>query len=125
MHPSRFDRCEPITEDDATIEAALKDAHVPSLMAALVHLTGDPSVIRGDIRPSRAFATFLADPPGGITAEQQATIRARALAALKSYRDGGRLLAPAPSEDVVHEMMSFMIGQPVPIRAPTSRSLRA
>jgi hypothetical protein len=35
MHPSTFDRCDPITEDDAAIEAALKDAHVPSLMAAL------------------------------------------------------------------------------------------
>ena len=35
---------------DAEIEAALEHAHVPSLINALVHLTGDISLIRGDIR---------------------------------------------------------------------------
>jgi hypothetical protein len=33
---------------------------------------------------------------------------------LRAYRDGGGRPPSAPSEDVVHEMMSFMIGQPVP-----------
>lgn len=57
MRTSTFDRCEPIVEDDTAIEAALSEAYVPSVMAALVHLTGDASIVRGDIRPSDDFAT--------------------------------------------------------------------
>ncbi len=29
---------------EATVDAALKDAHIPSLMMALVHLTGDAAI---------------------------------------------------------------------------------
>ena len=111
MRQCAFDRWESITEDDQAIEAALQDAHIPSLMLALVHLTGDVSIVRGDIRPSSDFATFLVDPQGGITAEQQATIRARALDVLRAYRDSGGRLPPPPSADVVREMMNFIIGQ--------------
>ena len=100
-----------ITADDPTIRSALQDAHVPSLMMALVHLTGDPSILRGDIRPSSDFFTFLADPQAGITEAQQATIRALALDALRAYRDGGGRLPPPPCEDTVHEMMNFITGQ--------------
>jgi len=44
-----------ITDNDATIAAALQDAHIPSLMLALTHITGDMSPLRGDIRPQMAF----------------------------------------------------------------------
>jgi len=37
--------------DDATIERALEDLSVPTLMLSLVHMTGDPKWIRGDIKP--------------------------------------------------------------------------
>jgi len=113
MRQDTFNRWDRITEDDEAIQSALQDAHIPSLMLALVHLTGDVSILRGDIRPSSDFATFLADPQGGITAEQQATIRARAFDVLKAYRDGGGRLPPPPSEETVHEMMNFIIGQPL------------
>ena len=73
-----------ITADDDTIRAALEDAHIPSLMVALVHLTGDAEILRGDIKPE---ISFLGDPQGGITEEQQAQIRERALDALRRYRD--------------------------------------
>jgi hypothetical protein len=33
---------QPITADDAAIAKALGDAHLPSLIAALVHITGRP-----------------------------------------------------------------------------------
>ena len=35
-----------IEVDDAAIAAALQDAHIPSLVLALVHLTGDMSLVR-------------------------------------------------------------------------------
>jgi 4-hydroxyacetophenone monooxygenase len=102
-----------ITEDDRTIESALQDAHVPSLMAALVHLTGDVGIVRGDIRPSSDFATFLMDPQGGISLEHQAKIRARALEALRAFRDGGGRMPAPPSPAIVHEMMTFVTGQQI------------
>ena len=65
MAKQAFDHWQPITEDDATIAAALEDADIPTLMVALVHLTGDLSGLRGDIRP---VGGFMAAPQGGLTA---------------------------------------------------------
>ena len=98
----------PIDADDETIRLALEDAHIPSLMNALVHLTGDADIIRGDIQPESGF---LVDPQGGIPEEDQARIRQRALEALQAFRDNGQRLPPAPSADLVHEMVNFASGQ--------------
>jgi 4-hydroxyacetophenone monooxygenase len=38
-----------ITDDDATIAAALEDVSVPALMMSMVHMTGDTSVLRGPV----------------------------------------------------------------------------
>ncbi|HTO09411.1 MAG TPA: NAD(P)/FAD-dependent oxidoreductase [Myxococcota bacterium] len=100
----------PIPKDDAALQEALAAAHVPSLMAALVHITGDAQLIRGDIRPKN---DFLADAQGGISEAQQASIRALAFEALRRFRDSGQRLPPAPSQSLVGEIVSFMIGQPV------------
>ena len=99
---------EPIEEDDAAIRAALEDAHVPSLMNALVHLTADASILRGTVRPQ---AGFLVDPQGGIAPADQAAIRARALEAISAYRDGGQRLPAPPSQALVQEMVNFATGQ--------------
>ena len=110
MAARKFDNWEPITESDSTIQAALKDASIPSLMVALVHLTGDESIMRGDIRPR---SRLLVDPQTGVTEEQQAVVRAQAFEILKAYRDGGCQLPPAPNLDQISEMMNFIIGEPL------------
>ena len=97
----------PIAAADGAIEAALEEAHVPSLINALVHLTGDASLIRGDIRPT---SELFGDPQGGIAPDQQAAIRARALNALKAYRDAGCPDLPPPSPALVKEMVDFIVG---------------
>jgi hypothetical protein len=51
----RFDSWRTIDADDAAIAAALEEANIPALMAALVHVTGDPSIIRSGIGPSNDF----------------------------------------------------------------------
>jgi 4-hydroxyacetophenone monooxygenase len=114
MRETRFDHVEPITEDDATLAAALEQAHIPSLIMSLVHLTGDTSLLRGGIRPSSDLMVFLSDPQGGVPPADQARIRERALEALKAYRDAGSRPPPAPEKDTVREMTDFMIGQALP-----------
>ena len=100
----------PFTDDDATIAAALEDVSVPALLCSLVHITGDPSWIRGDLRPAHAL---LNDYQGGMSAEDQAEARRRALPAIAAYRDGGCVLPPAPSAELAEEMMSFLACAPV------------
>ena len=102
---------EPITDDDATIAAALEDLSVPALMASMLHMTGDPSWIRGDLRPQ---GIFLNEIQGFMSADDQATVRARALDAIRAYRDGGCVLPPPPGPELVQETMSFLVGEPVP-----------
>ena len=99
-----------IPKDDDALYRALRDAHIPSLMAALVHVTGSPELIRGEIRPKN---DFLADAQGGLTPAQQEQIRALAFRELRKFRDAGQRLPAPPSQAVVGEIVGFLIGQPV------------
>ncbi len=98
---------DPITATDSAIEAALAEAHIPSLMNALVHLTGDASIVRGEVRP---VSQLFGDPQGGISEADQEAIRSRALDALKAYRQAGCPELPAPAPELVKEMVDFLIG---------------
>ena len=48
---------EPFDDDDSMIAAALDDVSIPALLCSLVHMTGDASWIRGDVRPRREAPT--------------------------------------------------------------------
>ena len=98
----------PIEAEDAAIEAALAEAHIPSLINALVHLTGDVSLIRGSARP---VSELFGDPQGGISEADQAAVRARALEALAAYRDAGCPPLSPPPVELVKEMVDFMVGR--------------
>lgn len=95
---------EPFTDDDQTIAAALEDVSVPALMCSLVHMTGDPSWIRGAIRPRVALSL---DIQSGIPADDRAEVRRLALPAIRAYRDGG-CVPHEPSRELLLEMMSFL-----------------
>ena len=101
----------PFTDDRATIAAFLEDLSVPTLMASMVHLTGDPAWIRGDIKP---LGIYLNEVQGFLPPEQQAEVRARALDAICAYRDGGCELPPAPGPELVREIMDFLVVDHVP-----------
>ena len=100
----------PFEDDDATIANALEEVSVPALLCSMVHLTGDPSWIRGDLRPQYAM---LNDFQSSMSPEMQVEARHRALAAIIEYRDNGCELPPAPNAALIHEMMSFLAVGPV------------
>jgi len=100
-----------ITESDDIIKAAIEEAHWPSLIAALVHVTGDASLVSGDIKP---VYEMMGDGQGGLTPDQIAQTKARAFEALKKYRDGGCKLPPHPTPDTVRKMMTFVAGGDIP-----------
>jgi 4-hydroxyacetophenone monooxygenase len=101
----------PIASSDDTIREALDSAHLPSLIAALVHITGDASLVKGEIKP---VYDFFGDGQGGLTEQQRAQTKERALAALKTHRDRGHKLPPQPSFDDVRAMMNFVAGADIP-----------
>jgi 4-hydroxyacetophenone monooxygenase len=103
--------CSPITEDDATIAAFLQDVSVPALMMSVVHMTGDPSIVRGSHRPA---GIYLNEVQGFMDESDQAAVRAEALRAICAYRDSGCTLPPPPGPDLIHEMMNVLVAQEVP-----------
>ena len=105
---SAQEKLEKIDLDNASIAAALETAHIPSLILALVHLTGDISLIRGDVQPQMAFLS----PDDGLTEEQRATVRSRALEVLASHRDDPKPFY-MPTDEELEEMLSFLVGQEV------------
>lgn len=102
---------QPVVEDDAFLAEALEHGSIATLMMAIVHLTGDASLLDGPIRPVKPLP---GEHDGGLPDEDKAAIRARALDALRAYRDRGCTLPPAPTPATIRAMMSFMVGETVP-----------
>src|SRR5262245_9707941 len=102
---------EPIAADDAALERALADAHLPCLLAALVHLTGNLAAVR---EAGTLAQGAFAGEQGGMSADAQARARAAALAALRDYRDAGCPAPPSLSDELVRELMSFLTAGRVP-----------
>ncbi|MCU1485900.1 MAG: 4-hydroxyacetophenone monooxygenase [Actinomycetia bacterium] len=99
----------PFDDDDAAIAAALDDVSVPTLLCSLVHVTGDPSWIRDVALPHLPSS---ADFQCGLSDEELAELRGRALPAIAAYRDAGC----EPKElslDLLVEMMSFLACRPI------------
>ena len=98
----------PIDAGDETLRDALNEANIPALMTALVHLTGNADIIRGDIRPMENAFTDLQG--AGIPPEQQQEIRDLAFDVIREFRDNGSQLPGIPDEATVQEMMNFISG---------------
>jgi len=97
---------EPITATDEELRTALGEAHLPSLLPALALITGDRSLLRGDLRPD---TTALFDPTAGLSDSQLDECRELAFDALCRYRDGGCKRAPDPTEAELLYVMAFLV----------------
>ncbi len=100
----------PITEDDAFLAAALEHGSIATLLLAVVHLSGDASLLRGPLRPTKPLP---GEVDGGLTDADRTAVRALALDALRAYRDRGCTLPPPPPPDTIRAMMSFLVGEAV------------
>ncbi|MFM8411243.1 MAG: hypothetical protein ACKOCT_13300 [Alphaproteobacteria bacterium] len=101
---------EPLRGSDEEIARALASANAATLVASLVHVTGDPSRLRGALRPGRAVLGERA----WLSPQEREGLLAEAHAALCELRDRGGALPPPPSAEVVRETMSFVAGEDVP-----------
>ncbi|HLI65363.1 MAG TPA: NAD(P)/FAD-dependent oxidoreductase [Caulobacteraceae bacterium] len=104
---------EPLPRTDAAIDQAVGEAHLPSLMMSLVHLTGDASILSDDMKP--AYDMFADGRLGGFDEARQARVRGAAKSAIAAYLASGKLPAP-PAPATVRRMMDFIVGGQVPER---------
>jgi 4-hydroxyacetophenone monooxygenase len=101
-----------MTEPAVTLDQALAEAHLPALAAALVHLTGDASLVGRDRWPMYDF--FGDSRTAGYSPERQAELRARAKTAIEAHLAGAPM--PQLSEATIRQMMDFVAGTEIPER---------
>lgn len=104
---------EPFADDDAVIRAALEAAHIPALLACLVHFTGNADHIK-DFKLPVTDLSVVGDEHQGIPADQQARARDLAFDCLIRWRDAGFPALARPSLDDVRTAMTYMAGGAVP-----------
>jgi|tagenome__1003787_1003787.scaffolds.fasta_scaffold20989172_6 4-hydroxyacetophenone monooxygenase len=102
---------EPFTTSDEDIATALLDVSIPTLMCSLVHMSGDPELIRGRLRPT---GLMLNEVQGYMTEDDQAEVRALALDVIRDYRDRGCPEPEPVSPELLKEMMDFLVCEDVP-----------
>jgi 4-hydroxyacetophenone monooxygenase len=102
---------QPFTTNDEQIAKALLDVSIPTLMLSLVHMSGDPGLIRGELKPA---GLFLNEVQGYMSEEDKAAVRKIALEIIADYRDRG---CPEPEPigpELLQEMMQWLVCEPVP-----------
>jgi 4-hydroxyacetophenone monooxygenase len=98
---------EPITASDEQLRAAVAEAELPPLLAALAYATGDLGLLRDDLRID---PLMVAMPQGGLTEEQQAAVRDLAVSVLADLRDGRRQVAGPPSDADLLRILEHTVG---------------
>ena len=102
---------EPFDTSDEEIADALVDVSIPTLLLSLVHMSGDPELIRGRLRPA---GLFLNEVQGYMSEEDKAEARALALEVIRDYRDRGCPEPEPVSAGLLHEMMTWLVCEDVP-----------
>ncbi len=102
---------QPFTTSDEEIADALLDVSIPTLMLSLVHMSGDPTLIRGALKPA---GLFLNEVQGYLSEGDKAAARTIAVQVISDYRDRG---CPEPEpidRELLKEMMEWLVCEPVP-----------
>ena len=96
--------------DDAAIEAMVRVASPPALLAALAQATGDLRLLRAELRPQ---PDRLRDPGGGMSREQRLAARLLAAETLRKLRDGEATAQSTSDRGAIRTIMEFALGEPV------------
>jgi len=94
-----------------TLDEALQAAHLPSLVVCKVRLTGDPSWLRPQRKPTY---TPLSRGDAGLPAEEEAKIREAVKPVIEAWLAGDQKMPPPPPAEVVRKMMDFVAGAEIP-----------
>jgi 4-hydroxyacetophenone monooxygenase len=100
----------PIESGDAEIAQALQTVSVPALIASVALITGDPSYLRGPIRPREFLHNEF---QGNLTEDEKDRLRRDALAAIAAWRDAGCPAIAEPGDDLIREAMDWIACEPV------------
>ena len=96
--------------DDAAIEAMVRAASPPALLAALAQATGDLGLLRDDLRPD---PEHVREPTGGLIARAAAGRRASSgPRRCRRLRDGEIAAEPTADRDALRAIMEFALGEP-------------
>ena len=98
-------------EEERAIDAAIKEAHLPTLVMSIVHLSGEPNLLEGE-RPTYGL---FDDRVRQFSDEKKAAIREQARDAIRDFVSG-KPLPPPPSSTNVQRMINFIAGVDVPER---------
>jgi 4-hydroxyacetophenone monooxygenase len=104
---------EPFPDSDAAIGSHLEAAHIPALLAALIHFSGTADHLDDFPLPVSDISN-IGDEQGGIPLAKQAEARALALAQLTRWRDAGHPALPRPSAAAVRRAMHYVAGVEIP-----------
>jgi len=95
------------------IDDAVAQAQIPSLLAAVVQMTGDTGLLDEVSTPVYDF--FGGDGQGNIPGEEQERVRERAREVLRAHR-ADTLTAPELSRETLRALMQFVAGAEIPDR---------
>lgn len=88
----------------------LKDAHIPSLLGTLAHLTNDLTLLREEFRPNYLETAAGFQPHGGLSLHAQEKARDLAFSVIKQLYDGDLEPQPPLDKKVIRKIMEYMIG---------------
>lgn len=101
-----------MAEAPVDLEEILKDAHLPALLDAMVHMTGDADTwLRKEWVP---VYNPLSRGDTGIPEAEQAKIRAMAAEAIRAHLAGAPMKLMNPPKDVLRRQMDFVAGVEIP-----------
>lgn len=99
---------------EAKLRAAVSEANIPTLLMVIVQMTGDLRWLEDPFRPSKNRGLGDNDT-GGLDVHVQTQIRDAAFKAILAWHNGKPLALPAPSRQLLVDMLSVSMGETVPI----------
>ena len=93
------------------IDAALAEAHIPSLLLSVAHLTGDLGLLTPERRPRPAT---VVSPEGELPGMEQRAIREIAARVLRAHFESGQPARHDVDLATLEKMIRYMVGDAIP-----------